>query len=206
MKLYGFPPSPNTRKVHAVALHLGIPIEFQFVDLTKGGSRTPEFLKLNPTGRTPVLVDGELVLWESTAIMQYLAAHKPSALWPDSPAAQADVLRWLSWQLAHWSKACEPLVFEKVVKPFMRIGAADPVVVKQAHDVFHKEAAMLDAHLSKRAYMCGEALSLADFSVAAYLPFAQQAQFPLGNYANVRMWYGRMESLPAWQQSAPKLN
>lgn len=206
MKLYGFPPSPNTRKVHAVALHLDVPIEFQLVDLTKGGSRTPEFLKLNPTGRTPVLVDGEVVLWESTAIMQYLAAHRPSSLWPTAPAAQADVLRWLSWQLAHWSKACEPLIFEKVVKPFMRIGAADPVIVKQASDVFHKEAAVLDAHLHTRPYLCGEALTLADFAVAAYLPFAQQAQLPLGNHTNIRMWYGRMESLPAWQQSAPKMS
>lgn len=205
MKLYGFPPSPNTRKVHAVALHLGIPIEFQLVDLTKGASRTAEFLKLNPTGRTPVLVDGELVLWESSAIMQYLAAHKPSSLWPADPAAQADVLRWISWQLAHWSKACEPLVFEKVVKPFMRVGAADPLVIKQATDVFNKEAAVLDTQLRTRPYLCGDALTLADFAVASYLPFAQQAQFPLGEFANIRMWYGRMETLPAWQQSAPKM-
>jgi hypothetical protein len=52
MKLYGFPPSPNTRKVQATAAHLGIPLEFQFVDISKGQSRTPEFLAINPNGRT----------------------------------------------------------------------------------------------------------------------------------------------------------
>ena len=73
MKLYGFPPSPNTWKVRAVAAHLGIPLELEFVDLIKGGSHTPAYLAINPTGRTPTLVDGDFKLWESTAIMQYLA-------------------------------------------------------------------------------------------------------------------------------------
>jgi hypothetical protein len=67
MKLYGFPPSPNTWKVRAVAAQLGLPLQLEFVDLTK--PRTPEYLVLNPTGRTPTLVDGEFKLWESNAIM-----------------------------------------------------------------------------------------------------------------------------------------
>ena len=60
MKLYGFPPSPNTWQVRAVANYLGVPLEFEVVDLAKGGSRTPAYLAINPTGRTPALVDGEL--------------------------------------------------------------------------------------------------------------------------------------------------
>ena len=73
MKLYGFPPSPNTWQVRALAAYLGVPLEFESVDLPKGGSRTPAFLAINPTGRTPVLVDGDFKLWETTAIMQYVA-------------------------------------------------------------------------------------------------------------------------------------
>lgn len=71
MKLYGFPISPNTWKVRAVAVHLGIVLDDQLVDLSRGEQRTPNYLALNPTGRTPTLVDGEFVLWESNAIMQY---------------------------------------------------------------------------------------------------------------------------------------
>ena len=67
MKLHGFPPSPNTCKVLAVAAHLGVPLELEVVDITKGAGRTPEFLKINPNGRTPVLVDGDFTLWESNA-------------------------------------------------------------------------------------------------------------------------------------------
>ena len=117
MKLYGFPPSPNTWKVRAVAAHIGIPLELALVDLSKGQQRTPEYLALNPTGRTPTLVDGELVLWESTAIMHYLANQKPNSLWPNNARARADIMRWQSWQLAHWgSDACHPLIFQNFVK------------------------------------------------------------------------------------------
>ena len=80
MKLYGFPRSPNTWKVRAVAAQLAMPLELELVDLTK--PRAPAYLALNPTGRTPTLVDGDFVLWESNAIMQYLASQAPNSLWP----------------------------------------------------------------------------------------------------------------------------
>jgi glutathione S-transferase len=112
MKLYGFPISPNTWKVRAVAAHIGIVIDNQLVDLSRGEQRTPDYLALNPTGRTPTLVDGEFVLWESNAIMQYFASGKPNALWPDDARTRADIARWQSWQLEHWGKeACQPLLF-----------------------------------------------------------------------------------------------
>ena len=137
MKLYYSPPSPNTRKVHAVAIHLGLPIELRFVDLQKGEQRTPEFLRLNPTGRTPILQDGEFILWESTAIMQYFASQLPNALWPEVPQIRADIMRWQSWQLAHWHQACQPLQFENVVKQILQLGDPDPQIVERATERFH---------------------------------------------------------------------
>src|SRR4029077_12507948 len=120
MKLYGFPPSPNTWKVRAVAAHIGLPLELALGDLSKGQQRTPDYLALNPTGRTPTLVDGDFVLWESTAIMHYLANQKPNSLWPSSPRPRADIMRWQSWQLQHWSKeSCEPLTFQRLVKKLL---------------------------------------------------------------------------------------
>src|SRR5262245_52532243 len=102
MKLYGFPPSPNTWKVLAAARHMGLPLELEIVDLTKGQQRTNEYLALNPCGRTPVLVDGDLRLWESNAILQYLGAKAGTPLWPEDARTRADIMRWQSWQLAHW--------------------------------------------------------------------------------------------------------
>ncbi|HZT48877.1 MAG TPA: glutathione S-transferase N-terminal domain-containing protein, partial [Hyphomicrobiaceae bacterium] len=69
MKLYCFPPSPNSWKVLATAHQIGMPLELVIVDLTKGEQRKPEYLELNPTGRTPTLVDDGFALWESSAIM-----------------------------------------------------------------------------------------------------------------------------------------
>ena len=94
MKLYYFPPSPNTRKVHAVAIHLQLPIDLRLVDLQKGEQHHPEFVQLNPTGRTPVLQDDDFILWESTAIMQYLASQVPNSLWSENPQIRADIMRW----------------------------------------------------------------------------------------------------------------
>ncbi len=205
MKLYGFPPSTNTWMVRAVAAHLGIPLEFEFVDLSKGGSHTPEFLKINPTGRTPALIDGDFKLWETTAIVQHIASCKPNALWPDDARARADIMRWQSWHLAHWSKeACEPLLFNRLVKQFLNLGAPDEVAVTRGVAAFNKEAKVLDAHLAKQPYLAGQNLTLADFSVASPLFYSQQADLPVGAYPRVTEWFGRVSALPAWRDAAPQ--
>ncbi len=205
MKLIGFPPSPNTWKVRAVAVHLGIPLEFEFVDLTKGASHTPDYLALNPTGRTPTLIDGDLKLWESTAIMQYLASRKPNSLWPDDARARADIMRWQSWQLAHFSKeGCEPLLFQRVVKQILNLGPPDEAVVASGLAAFNKEAKVLDTHLVTQPYLVGKELTLADFSVAAPLFYAERAELPVAPYAHLKAWFGRISTLPCWSATAPQ--
>ena len=202
MRLYGFPPSPNTWKVRAVAAHLGLPLQLEFVDLTK--PRTPEYLALNPTGRTPTLVDGDFKLWESTAIMQYLASLKPNSLLPDNARARADIARWQSWQLAHWDKeACQPLIFQRLVKKFLNLGAPDPAIVEKGIEAFNREARVLDAHLAKQPYLIGRELTLADFSVAAPLVYSKEAELPVQPYRHVQDWFGRVSALPAWRDTAP---
>ena len=90
MKLYGFPPSPNTWKVRAVAAHIGLPLELALVDLSKGQQRTPDYLALNPTGRTPTLVDGDLVHFAIGAVCDHPIAAPDAYVGPgldalDSP-------------------------------------------------------------------------------------------------------------------------
>jgi glutathione S-transferase len=204
MKLYYFPASPNTRKAHAVAIHLELPIELQFVDLQTGEQRAPEFLTLNPTGRTPVLQDGDFILWESAAIMQYLASQVPNTLWPEDIKSRADIMRWQSWQLAHWHQACQPLQYENMVKQLVQLGDPDPQVVRQATERFHKEAIALENHLADRKFLVNDTLTLADFAVASDLTYAVPGRFPLDDYPHIRSWYARIEQLPAWQKTAPR--
>ena len=205
MKLYGFPASPNTWKVRALAAQLGVPLEFEFVDLTKGAQHTPAYLAINPAGRTPTLVDGDFKLWESNAIMAYLAGKTANSLWPNDPRARADIARWQFWSLAHWSgEACAPLLFNRLVKKLLNLGPADDAAVAKATDSFNKEAKMLDAHLAKQKFLAGDTLTIADFTVAAPLFYAKEAEMPLGPYANLRAWFERVAALPCWRETAPQ--
>jgi len=204
MKLYGFPGSPNTWKVRATAHQMGVPLELEIVDLSKGAQRKPEYLALNPTGRTPTLVDGDLTLWESSAIMQYLGSKKKSPLWPDDPKARADIMRWQSWHLQHWSRGTAPFIFENMVKGLLKIGDPDQKALAQAAETFHQDAAVLDKHLERQAYLTGDQPTLADFTVVAPLFYAEAGKIPLEKYASIKRWFGRHAAMPAWQETAPK--
>jgi glutathione S-transferase len=205
MKLYGFPPSPRTWVVRAVAAQLGIPVEFEFVDLTKGQQHAAEYRALNPTGRAPTLVDGDFKLWETTAITHYLAGQKPTTLWPDNVRTRADIVRWQSWTLAHWEKeTCAPLLFERIVKQILGAGPPDEAVVAKALENFARDAKLLDAHLARQPYLVGTSLTLADFSVAGPLLYAERAALPVADYPKLREWFGRVAALPCWQATAPQ--
>jgi glutathione S-transferase len=206
MKPYGFPASPNTWKVRSLASHLKVPLEFEFVDLTKGAQQTPAYLALNPTGRTPTLVDGDFTLSESNAIMQYIASKTATPLWPNDARTRADITRWQCWELAHWgAQACGPLTFENLVKKFVNLGAPDATAVAKATESFNKEAKVLDTHLAKQKYLVGGTLTLADFTVAAPLFHAQGAGMPVAPYSHVRGWFERISALPCWSETAPQM-
>jgi glutathione S-transferase len=205
MKLYGFPPSPNTWKVRALAGHLGVPLELEFIDLSKGAQYAPAYLALSPTGRTPTLVDGEFKLWESNAILQYIAGKSANSLWPNDARTRADIARWQFWQLAHWgAEACQPLTFQRLVKKILNLGPPDEAAIAKGIEAFNKEAKMLDAHLATQPYLVGKDVTIADFAVAAPLLYAKEAEMPLGPYANLRGWFDRVAALPCWRETAPQ--
>ena len=202
LNLYVFPPSPRAFKVIALAAHLGIDYEKRIVDLTKGEQRRPEFAKLNPNQRMPVLEEDGFVLWESNAILQYLADKKPaSGLLPADPRGRADVTRWQCWDLANWDPACAIMIFERLVKKLLHIGDPDPVEIARGEERFHRVAAVLDAHLKGRNYITGDKLTVADFSIGAPLNLAAPAQLPVSGYAEIRRWHANLSELPAWRQS-----
>jgi glutathione S-transferase len=193
MKLYDFAFSPNCRKVRALAYELGIELEFVTVDLPKGAQRSPTFLAINPNGRVPVLVDGDLVLWESTAILWYLADKAGSTLVPTAPRARAEVDRWLSWQLAHLGPAMSKVAFERIVKKVTGQGTPDEAAIAAGAAEFAKLTAILDDALAGREYLAG-ALSIADFALASHFSLAATAGLDLGPYARVNAWLSRVLS------------
>ena len=204
MKLYGTLFSNNVRRAYAVALHVGAPVELVDVTPRSPAANEPGFRRLSPSGRIPAFSDGEFGTDESHAIMLYLAEAKPNTLWPSDRELRAQVMRWMSWALAHWRLGWQPLQFERFIKPVLLKGQTDEAAIQQSLPIFHAEAKILDAHLADRQWLVGNAVTLADFSVAAGLCYATQAQLPLEEYANIRSWYERIKALPAWEKSAPR--
>ena len=204
MKLYYHPKSPNGTAVVAVARELGIPLDLQEINLPGGEQKQPGLLRINPNGKVPVLEDGDFILWESGAIMQYLAAQKPgNSLWPADDRARADISRWQLWRLGEWGRGAGILIWENVIKKFLSSGDPDPNKIKEGLEFFHIGATVLNGHLENRDYLVGKHTTLADFSVAVPLVYAVPARLPLDPYPAIRQWYKRIADLESWKKTLP---
>jgi glutathione S-transferase len=202
MDFYMNPASSSCRKVESVAKQLGIEMNYKVVDLAKGENRTPAFLRLNPNGKVPVLVDGDVTLWESNAIQCYLASKKDSELWPKSNL-RYDIMRWQSWELAHFGAAAGVLVFERIVKALLGLGAPDAARCSAAESDFKRYAGVLDAHLNGKRFIVADQLTLADFCLASALNHADSAKMPLQGSSHIRRWLRALDEQPGWRASAP---
>jgi glutathione S-transferase len=202
MRLY-YCETPNPRKACAVARYLNSPVEFVYVDLLKGENRTPEFHAVNPNDKVPVLDTGVKRLWEANAIMCHLARAANSNLWPDDER-QIEIIRWFSWDQAHFSRHAGTLFFENVIKPVLGLGNPDQAAVVEATAAFVRSAEILDAHLSGRDFLIEDSLTLADFAVATLLPDAAGCGLPLSSFPQIQRWQARLDELDAWRQPFPE--
>ncbi|MGE5180558.1 MAG: glutathione S-transferase family protein [Acidobacteriota bacterium] len=201
MRLHYANLSSSSRRVSLTVAHLGVELDHHLVDLRRDRAA---LAALNPNVKIPVLEDGDFVLWESHAIMQYLCERTPDQrLLPTAARARADVQRWMFWCTAHLSTAVAGLAFERIWKQVLGLGAAEPAQVARHTGVFEQFMKVLDGHLAGRTWLSGEALSLADFSIAATLQYERRAELPVERYAHVRAWQERVHALPAWHRTEP---
>jgi glutathione S-transferase len=117
-----------------------------------------------------------------------------SDLWPDGDR-QIEVMRSLSWDSQHFTRHAGSLYFEHIVKPAFGMGSPDRAVVEEATGFFRRFAAVLNDHLSGRAYLVGDALTVADF--------AERARLPLAEFPEIERWHARLSELPAWLAPFP---
>ena len=193
------------RKACAAAKYLGANVEFVYLDLRKGEHKAPAYLALNPNGKVPTLVDGERVLWEADAIMCYLSERAGGDLWPHD-GRQIEVIRWLSWSSQHFTRCGGALYFEYIVKPRFGLGGPDLALVEERRNTFRFFAAILNDHLSGREWLVGNSLTVADFSVAVTLPYAERAFMPVDEFPEVRRWHERLNKIAAWREPFPPLH
>jgi glutathione S-transferase len=203
MKLHLFPPSGRVVSIIALRSYLALECELHPVDLGRGDQRTPEYAALNPNTKIPTLEDAGMVLWESNAILFYMAAKRPErGVWPADPQAQADVLRWLFWESAHWdAESCGMVSFEKASKGVLGLGPPDPAFIARGEQNFNRFATVLNNSLENKSWLVGNRLTLADFSIGGLVPSAQRMELPIGRFPQICRWYERLASLPAWQEA-----
>lgn len=188
MLLYSFTITPNNRKVEAFVRHFDLPVEVYHVNFRKGDTKTDEYFAINPMRKVPALVDGDLKLWESNAILTYLAAKFPETnMLPEGIAARADVDRWLHWQSCHLMPAMGAL----------------KVADEKDFDSLLPLFDILEQQLAGKEYILGE-LTVVDFALAPYLMTKLGRQLDYSNHPNVLGWRQRMEGLKGFVETQVK--
>ena len=192
MRLYNVSYSGNSYKVRLLLAHLGVPCEIVEVDILKGASRTPDFLKINPNGRTPALDDDGFILAESNAILAYLA--RGTKYLPDERKAFALVFQWLFFeQYSH-----EPFIatsrFWLQHKPDSPERTA---MLASKRDGGWAALNVMGNHLAKNDFFVG-GYSIADIALFAYTHVAQEGGFPLDGFPAIRAWIERVKAQPGY--------
>jgi glutathione S-transferase len=193
LRLYDFMDSGNGYKVRLVLAQLGLPYELVELDILKGETRTPEFLKRNPNGRIPTLEleDGTHIA-ESNAIAWYLAEGTPLA--PADRKQRAETLQWMFFeQYSH-----EPYIaVARFWKHFLT--ELTPLQQLDLPERMKKGYAALDVmerHLATRRFFVGERYGLADIALYAYTHVAHEGEFDLAKYPAIRAWLARVAEQP----------
>ena len=188
--LWGRSSSSNVQKVLWALAELGLAYDQREVGGKYGGLDTPAFLAMNPHGRIPVITDGELSVWESSAIIRYLAAeYGKGTLWPPSPAERSFVDRWLDWTLSTLQPG-----FTRLFVSYYRTPETerDPQAVASAVEACARNFATLDAHLAHRSYLAGDSFSMADIPCGPALHRYLNLGLEIDALPHVRAWYERL--------------
>ena len=198
IKIYGDPGSGSLRRVTSAAAVMGIAIKRVNIDLFKGESHTPDFLALNPHGLSPVLVDGDVVLYEASAINLYLSERAGGELLGATPRERYEVLQWMFWSGEQW-RVFSTLTFdERIGKRFLG-QPEDESIVQLAFAKLRAGAAVLDAHLADRRFIVGDRLTLADIDIAAPFSQSDRTKVPFSEFPNLVAWQQQLlETVPAW--------
>lgn len=197
-RLLGRANSSNVMKVIWLLEELGLPYERVDVGGPFGGTNTPEYIAMNPNRNVPTLVEGDFVLWESNAILRYLAAAnvQDSPMWPQDLKARASIDRWMDWQQTVLNRP-QSTVFLGLVRtaPERRDGAAIAAAAKEVGLAW----GLLDAVLGRVPYVAGPEFTLADIALGIHMHrwFAFDIERP--SLPHLRGWYDRLLTRPAYR-------
>lgn len=200
LEVFADPCTVNCRKVIAGLDLIGIDYDLKHIDYFTGQQKSDDFKKINPFATVPALRDGDLVLTESNAILQYAADLKSGSVYPTNLKQRADVNRWLLWEASAWFPSCYIYLVEYVVKPLLKAEPDQAVIDAQAPR-FNAIASGLEMTLAKHRFVAGDDVTIADIAIASPMHLWKAQRLPLDKYPNILRWYGLIQQLPAWQKS-----
>jgi len=198
LEVWGRRSAFNVQKVLWAVAELGL--EFTHVDAggAAGGLDTAQFLAMNPHGRVPVLVDGDVTLWESNSIVRYLAArHAAGSLWPVDPAERSLADRWMDWELATLQPDFMALFWGFYRTPEAQRNAR---AIDAARSRCAELYRLLDEHLAGRSFLAGESFTMGDLPAATSLFRYFEMGLETPALPNLRRWYGRLRERPAYRE------
>lgn len=200
LKIYGVAVSRAARPLW-VAQELGLAYEHVPVPFAGGATRTPEFLALNPNGHIPVVDDNGVVVWESMACALYLAERFKAAdgtrLAGQTPAEQAEILRWTFWAVTECEKDALSVLMHRVAMPADR---RKPELADEAERRLVAPLKVLEQHLAKPGYafLAGERFTVADICLASVLAWIKPAPQLLAACPQAAAWLDRCLDRPAY--------
>ena len=198
LRILGRATSSNVQKVVWLCEEVGIPYEREDIGGPFGGNDQPDYLALNPNGRVPTLIDGDFVIWESNACVQYLASGHAFGTWyPEDLQARARAVQWMDWSLGMLAPTHVP-AFQGLIRtpPEQR----DPAAIARGRDSWSKLMAMLDAHLADRAYIAGGSITMGDMPPAVIAFRWFNLDFEREDYPNAKRWYDSIAARPAFAE------
>ena len=190
LKIWGRLTSVNVQKVVWCADELGL--AYTRIDAGRdfGLLETPEYLAKNPNGLVPVIEDDGFVLWESNAIVRYLASqYDEGRLWPADPRIRADADRWMDWQATSFNPAIGPAFWQLIRTP---PGQRDPLVIETARDSGEKKLALLDAHLAASDFVAGSSFSMGDIPLGCSVDRWYKLPLVRQSHPHVERWYAAL--------------
>ena len=195
LELYAFPLSGNSRKAALALEEVGAEYRYHQIDLMQAEQKQPDYLAINPNGKVPVLGDGDLRLWESSAILIYLAEKFPdAALIPSDPALRAEMHQWLIWQPGTYNPPVSALNGQLKFTP---VAQQDPDQISALRTTIAGNTEILGNRLADQQYLLG-AFSLADIVMLPHLNAAAEGGVKMS--ANMSEYLARLQARPSWQK------
>ncbi len=195
MKLYTHPLSGNAYKAELLLSHLGAEFEKINIDIFRGENRTDEFRKLNPNCKIPVLVDGDFVMWESNALLFYIARKfAPNSYLPEDPEAFGKVAQWVVFGKTTLDTS---LALARFWTKYLAAEKVDEDALTQKRKEGRAALEILNGALKNREFL-SDGYTIADIACYPYVSLANEGEIDISPYPEVSKWVGRIESQPGF--------